>query len=236
MSALTLSWFEDQSPRDIARWTAAAAIVVAIHAAAIAYFLSWQQQADIGGDAEIVTVELAPIDTTPDAVARNVAPAPETMIESKTVPTPQQQKPTQEVKIEQPPDASPSIIPEPIAKPPQKTQEVQPPAPRTAEQVKGGAPSIDPSWRTSLVRQLQRYKRYPPAALTRSEQGIVLLSFSLDRGGHVLAHRIAKSSGYAELDDEAMKMIVRAEPLPPFPASMPQTRLELTVPIRFSLQ
>jgi periplasmic protein TonB len=64
----------------------------------------------------------------------------------------------------------------------------------------------------------------------------MLLSFRLDRHGHVLARRIAKSSGYPDLDDEVMAMILRAQPLPPFPASMPQTRLDLTVPIRFSLQ
>jgi hypothetical protein len=33
-----------------------------------------------------------------------------------------------------------------------------------------------------------------------------------------------------------MSMIERAQPLPPFPASMPQAKLDLTVPIRFSLQ
>ena len=47
---------------------------------------------------------------------------------------------------------------------------------------------------------------------------------------------IARRSGYADLDDEVMAMIMRAEPLPPFPESMPQARLDLTVPIRFSLQ
>jgi protein TonB len=236
MSALTLSWLEDQSPRDLARWIAAAVIVAAIHAGAIAYFLSRPQPEDIGGDADTVTVDLAPIDTTPDAKALDLAPAPETMIESKAVPTPQQQKPTQEVKIEHPPDLAPSIIPEPVTKPLEKTEEAQPPAPRTAEQVKGGAPRIEPSWQTSLVRQLQRYKRYPQEAQARGEQGVVLLSFSLDRDGHVLAHRIAKSSGYAELDAEVMAMIMRAEPLPPFPANMPDARLDLTLPIRFSLQ
>jgi periplasmic protein TonB len=65
---------------------------------------------------------------------------------------------------------------------------------------------------------------------------VVLLSFSLDRDGHVLARRIAKSSGYTELDNEVMAMLTRAEPLPPFPASMPEGRLDLTVPIRFSLR
>ena len=87
-----------------------------------------------------------------------------------------------------------------------------------------------------MVRQLQRFKRYPAAAQSRNEQGVVLLSFSLDRTGHVLAHSIAKSSGYADLDNEVMAMIMRAEPLPSFPASMAQQRIDLTVPIRFSLR
>jgi len=52
----------------------------------------------------------------------------------------------------------------------------------------------------------------------------------------VLAHRIARSSGFADLDAEVMAMIMRAEPLPAFPASMTAARLDLTVPIRFSLR
>jgi len=94
---------------------------------------------------------------------------------------------------------------------------------------------VDPSWQTSLVQQLQRFKRYPAEAQTRFEQGAVLLSLSLDRNGHVLAHSIARSSGHADLDNEVMEMIKRAEPLPPFPASMTQARIDLTVPIQFSL-
>ena len=45
-----------------------------------------------------------------------------------------------------------------------------------------------------------------------------------------------ESSGHRQLDNEVMSMIERAQPLPPFPASMPQAKLDLTVPIRFSLQ
>jgi TonB family protein len=90
-------------------------------------------------------------------------------------------------------------------------------------------------WETSVIGHVQRYKRYPSEALARKEEGVVLLSFSLDRNGHVLARRIARSSGYADLDEEAMDMIVRADPLPAFPATMPQATLNLTVPIRFSV-
>jgi len=64
----------------------AAAIVLGIHAGAIAFYAAWHQPEEIGDDAAIVTVELAPIDSTPDAVERDVAPARETMIESKPLP------------------------------------------------------------------------------------------------------------------------------------------------------
>ena len=236
MSLLTPSWLEDESPRDLLRWAVAAAIVVGVHAGAIAYFVTGHQPNDVGGDTDVMTVELALIDSTPDAVAHDIAPAPETMVEAKPLPEPQKEKPREEMKVEQPPDEAPSLVPIPVVKPPEKVENSPPPAPQTAEQVKGGAPRIEASWETSLVRQLQRYKRYPSGAQSRNEQGVVLLSFSLDRTGHVLAHSIARSSGYADLDNEVMAMIKRAEPLPPFPADMPQARLDLTVPIRFSLR
>jgi periplasmic protein TonB len=235
MSALALPWLEDESPRDLLRWALATAIVLAIHAAVVGYFLLAPPVVDIGDDTDAVTFELAPIDSTPDAPASEEAPAPETMIESKAVPQPQEEK-HEETKVEQPPEEAPTEVPVPVTKPPQQAEQAQPPAPRTAQQVRGGAPRIEPSWQTSLVRQLQRFKRYPAQAQSRNEQGVVLLSFSLDRNGRVLAHSIAKSSGYAALDDEVMAMIMRAEPLPAFPPSMPQERLDLTVPIRFSIR
>jgi protein TonB len=236
MSALALSWLEDQGPRDLARWAAAAAIVLGIHAGIVGYFLSRPIPDEIGDDSDVVTVELAPIDSTPDAVARDVTPAPETMVESKPVAAPQEQQKTEETKIEAPPDQSLAIVPEQVIKPPETVEETRPPAPHTTEQVKGGAPRIEPSWQTSLVRQIQRTKRYPPEAQARGEQGVVLLSFSLDRNGRVLAHRIAESSGHADLDNEVMAMIERAQPLPAFSPSMTQTKLDLTIPIRFSLR
>ena len=236
MSQLTHSWIEDGSPHELRRWAIAGLVVIGVHAAALAYFLSWHQPDTIGDDTEAITVELAPIDSNPDAVARDDAPAPETMVELAPVPEPPKEKPREEMKVEQPPDETPSPVPIPDVKPPEKVENSPPPAPVTAQQVKGGAPHIEPSWQTSLVRQIQRFKRYPARSQARNEQGVVLLSFSLDRAGHVLAHSIAKSSGYADLDNEVMAMILRAEPLPPFPASMPQTQLNLTVPIRFSLR
>jgi periplasmic protein TonB len=95
---------------------------------------------------------------------------------------------------------------------------------------------ISPSWQNALVRHLQRYKNYPSGAKSRGEEGVVQLSFTVDRSGHVLNRKIVQSSGHPELDNEVMSMIERAQPLPPFPATMPQAKLDLTVPIRFSIQ
>jgi len=236
MSALALLLYEDTSPRDLVRWAIAGSIVVGAHAGMIAYFLATHQPAEIGEFSDVVSVELAPIDSTPDAVEEDVVPAPETMVESQPVPDLPNEKPPDEITVEQPPDEALTLVPTPLEKQPEKVDDTPPPAPRTAQQVKGGAPAVDPSWQASLVRQLQRFKRYPPEAQSRHEQGVVLLGFTLDRNGHVLAHNIARSSGYADLDNEVMAMIVRAQPLPPFPASMTQPRIDLTVPIRFSLR
>jgi protein TonB len=238
MSTSALSWHDDRNPRELARWVIAAAVVLGVHAAALVYLLAEHEPDIVGSNMEVVTVELAPIDSTPDAVEQDVAPAPETMVESAPLPDvlQPQERPKEEVKLERPPDEAPAEVPLPVEKPPEKVQNSPPPAPVTAQRIKGGAPKVEPSWQTNLMRQLQRFKRYPASAQSRKEEGVVLLSFSLDRSGHVLAHSIAHSSGHADLDNEVMAMIMRAEPLPPFPESMPQARIDLTVPIRFSLR
>ncbi len=234
--SISASWHDETHAGELARWAFAALVVVGVHAGALMYFLSVHEPDIVGSNQDIVTVELAPIDATPDAVEQDLAPAPETMVESAPLPDIPQPKPPEDMKVERPPDEAPAEIPLPVEKPPEKAQTAPPPAPVTAQKVKGGAPTIEPSWQTGLMRQLQRFKRYPASAHSHKEEGVVLLSFSLDRSGHVLAHSIARSSGFPDLDDEVMAMIMRAEPLPPFPASMVQDRIDLTVPIRFSLR
>jgi periplasmic protein TonB len=238
MSMSALSWHDDRSPRELARWAIAGTIVLGVHAGALIYLLAVHEPDIVGSNMDVVTVELAPIDSTPDAVEQDLAPAPETMVESNPLPDlpKPQEPPKEEVKLERPPDEAPAEIPLPVEKPPEKVQDSPPPAPITAQQVKGGAPKVEPSWLTNVVRQLQRFRRYPAAARSRKEEGIVVLSFSVDRAGHVLSHTIARSSGHADLDDEVKALIMRAEPLPPFPASMPQQQMDLTLPMRFTLR
>ncbi len=114
------------------------------------------------------------------------------------------------------------------------------PAPPTAPAAppQQSAPKPAPSsaaitnWQKSLVAHLGRFKRYPAQA--RGAEGVVSLAFSIDRQGRVVNSRIAKSSGSAVLDAEALAMIKRAAPLPPPPAEIADADLSFVVPIRFA--
>jgi protein TonB len=92
------------------------------------------------------------------------------------------------------------------------------------------------SWRDLLMARLQQNKRYPASAEQHRQQGTATLNFTVDRNGRVTARSIVRSSGVAALDEEVLAMIKRAQPLPAFPAAMPQHSINLTVPIRFSLK
>jgi len=221
MTALTLPWFEDEDSRDLRRWAMAALIVFGIHAAAVAGYLYFHQPEEIGDASSPLAIDLAPAEDTIDQP--EVAPVPEEQRKEVEQPPP-------------PPEPSQAVIAPPEEQQPPPIEQQKPPAPAVPARIKGAAPRVEPSWQTALVRHLQQYKRYPSDAQSRGEEGIVLLSFSIDRSGHVLARQIVRSSGYRELDNEVMSMVERAQPLPPFPPSMPQAKLDLTVPIRFSLQ
>ncbi len=91
------------------------------------------------------------------------------------------------------------------------------------------------SWQGLLVAHLQKFKRYPKPAVAQRQQGVVSVSFTIDRTGHVLTRSIVKSSGFADLDQEALDMIARAEPMPAFVPSMKQETRNFVLPIRFYL-
>ena len=221
MTALALPRFEDDDPRDLRRWAIAAAIVFAIHAGAVGGYVFFHRPDEIGDANAPLAFDLAPSDDTIDQP--EIAPVPE-------------EQPKQVEEPPPPPEPSQAVVAPPDEPPPQPIEERKPPTPAVPARVKGGALRVEPSWQTALVRHLQQYKRYPSDAQSRGEEGVVQLSFTVDRSGHVLNREIARSSGHRELDNEVMSMIERAQPLPPFPASMPQAKLDLTVPIRFSLQ
>ena len=108
---------------------------------------------------------------------------------------------------------------------------------RAANELTGSdptAPLTETYWR-ELAAWLDRHKRYPRVARDRRQQGVVRLSFVMDRQGRVLAQQVTRSSGYPALDREATRLLERAEPLPAVPESIDGHQLEVTLPIDFRL-
>lgn len=104
----------------------------------------------------------------------------------------------------------------------------------------GTGKGVDPAnvrrYHATLAAWLARHKRYPEPARRRQEQGTVRVTFSIDRQGRLLSHRIESSSGHPVLDQEVKAMLQRASPMPPIPANLGQSTLTITVPINFSLR
>ena len=79
---------------------------------------------------------------------------------------------------------------------------------------------------------LQRFKRYPSSA--RGAQGAVVVRFVLNRAGAVIESAVTKSSGNDVLDREALEILRRASPFPPFPAAKPGPQDSYIAPVNFA--
>ena len=94
--------------------------------------------------------------------------------------------------------------------------------------------AIASEWQSALGRWLASRKTYPEAARERDEEGRVVVRFTVIRDGTVLSVSVVRSSGIAALDDAAQAML-RGARLPPFPETMTQSQVNVTVPIAYSL-
>ena len=66
-------------------------------------------------------------------------------------------------------------------------------------------------------------------------KGSPIITFTLDRKGNLLAVSLVESSGTASLDNEALDLAYRAQPLPVPPKTIQDYELTLKLPINFSM-
>ena len=104
----------------------------------------------------------------------------------------------------------------------------QPPPPTPA------APIVSANYRAMLSTWLEAHKRYPETARKHNEEGRAVLHFHVDRSGRVLDYAVVSSTGYPDLD-AAIDRMMQGAILPPFPADMTASDIEVSVAIRFSL-
>ena len=90
------------------------------------------------------------------------------------------------------------------------------------------------TWQKELVAHLDKHKRYPAERSQKSAE--IMVSFVLDRVGHVLSASIVKGSGDAAFDDAALAMLKRSDPVPQPPPLVADEGLSFTLPVIFRVK
>lgn len=129
--------------------------------------------------------------------------------------------------------AAPPELPKPLAKVDEATPEPAKPVPNAAAQARERDEFN--AYLQDLIRHLKRHKKYPVSLKQAKIEGKVTLRFTVDAFGRVIASAVSASSGSAELDQAALSMLARANPLPAIPGSLQKDQQTLVVPIEYSL-
>jgi periplasmic protein TonB len=90
------------------------------------------------------------------------------------------------------------------------------------------------TWQKELFAHLDKHKRYPAGAAQKSFE--ILISFALDRMGHVLSTGIVRGSGDAAFDEAALAMVRRSDPVPQPPPLIADEGLNFTLPVIFKVK
>jgi TonB family protein len=89
-------------------------------------------------------------------------------------------------------------------------------------------------WQKEPVAHFDRHKRYRADHAQKSAE--ILVSFVLDRIGHVLSVNIVKGSGDPAFDEAALAMVRRSDPVPRPPRAVADEGLSFTLPVIFSVK
>jgi periplasmic protein TonB len=257
---------EQESPWHFSRgvWIAAMLGAVAIHAAcaALAFgFAQPQSDDDLGVPAIEIGVELMSpkIDPTnlpvgPDTDAS--APSPEVVEQKESLDPSNLPKalstdmddpdrlvsPTDSKKVTETPktitpQTSPSeqsLATEATAMPTVTNATESPrsvaPSPGTGE----SAVRARVTWEKELVAHFDKFKRYPTDRAMQSAQ--VVVSFVLDRLGHIVSSQVVTGSGDQSFDNAAIAMLQRSDPVPPPPPLVADQGLTFTLPVVFHVK
>lgn len=245
-------------------WLAAGALVLALHAGGGVLALGYVQPDeadDLGAAALEVGLEMTaprrePSDLPPGPEADEAAAAP-AVVQRKAIDDPSELPKAVPTEAEDPdrivsPEAarepqedetrvkavetSPSMesaASEATAAPSSETME----APTSAAPVLGTgerARRVRTTWQKQLLAHLDRHKRYPSGATRPTGQ--VMVSFLLDRVGHVVSVSVLTGSGDAALDQAALTMMRRSDPVPQPPPLVADEGLAFTIPVVFRAQ
>jgi TonB family protein len=90
---------------------------------------------------------------------------------------------------------------------------------------------VQATWQKELIAHFDQHKRYPASHSLDTAQTMV--TFALDDNGRVLSAAVVRGSGDESLDEAALAMIWRSNPVPRPPAIVAQGGLSFTIPVIF---
>ena len=238
----------------LTRYSGSLAVVLGVHALAIALALNWTSRPPIELPPQAMMVELAPLPAPPPPAPPKVitppqppapveelplpklaeAPKAEIAVPKQVKPKPKPQPPKPVEKKPEPPKEKPS------EEKPSDPQPTQAPTEKSAQPAPGPSPAqqaAKASWQGELLAHLAKHKKYPAAARMRNKEGLNRLRFVVDAKGNVLSFELVDRSGNSDLDRATLQMIREAQPLPKPPADMlTNGTIEITAPFVYSLE
>lgn len=238
----------------LTRYSGSLAVVLGVHALAIALALNWTTRPPIELPPQAMMVELAPVPAPPPPAPPKVVTPPQPPAPVEELPIPKlAEAPKAEIAVQKPKPKPKPKPPKPVEKklpdpPKEKPSEEKPadtpPTPAPTEKSAAPAPGPSPaqmaakaSWQGTLLAHLAKYKKYPHSAQARGKEGLNRLRFVVDGEGNVLSFELVNRSGNADLDRATLEMIRRAQPLPKPPADMlTNGSIEIVAPFVYSLE
>jgi len=88
----------------------------------------------------------------------------------------------------------------------------------------------------TLFRLIRDNIEYPWAAAQGQIEGVLRLSLNVSSTGELLGVKVVRSSGFAVLDENAMSMVKKLAPYPPFPSEINQDQLWVDIPVVYKIK
>jgi periplasmic protein TonB len=90
------------------------------------------------------------------------------------------------------------------------------------------------TWQKELAVHFDKFKSYSSDRVMQRAE--VVVSFTLDRTGHILATRVVRGSGDPSFDTAALAMLQHSDPVPPPPPLVADEGLTFTLPVIFHVK
>jgi TonB family protein len=266
-----MSQFESPLRISLPMWALAVLGAATIHVVCIAlareYLRDDELEAELGAPAIEIGIELLaahrePIDLPPGPDVEESVASPQALDQVPTQPTvlprevpietdhpelavaqvetkkPKEDEPVLAPALVNP--AAPAIAARATARPSSEIVEESPRSTTPAQGTGESTQRVRAAWQKELIAHFDQHKRYPAHSL---KSATVLVNFVIDETGRVLSSRVVRGSGDASLDEAALAMIRRSDPVPKPPPAIVQDPLlivpeglSFTMPVNFRVK